>query len=247
MHMGMKGAALATGTAPIISMLVCMIHFLSKNNTIQFQLILPSFKHLIHACQLGISYFINQIASGITTTAFNYILLSLDGNIAVAAYGVIANYALVGNSLFNGISQGQQPLLSELYGQSNIDGTKKVLKHALLIGFVIAVILILIVILFTNPLIAFFNSEGSQVLEVYAYSSLIINFIGYIFASVNMIRASYFSAVNQPRKSFIISISRGIIAIIVLAFILSKLFGITGVWLAFPVAELFTLLITMKE
>ncbi|MCD7949556.1 MAG: polysaccharide biosynthesis C-terminal domain-containing protein [Erysipelotrichaceae bacterium] len=247
MHMGMAGAALATGTAPIMSMLVCMIHYLSKKNTIKFHFVFPSIKYLIQACQLGTSYFINEIASGITTTAFNYILLGLDGNIAVAAYGVIANYALVGNSLFNGISQGQQPLLSELYGQGNIEGTRRVLKHALFIGLGIAGCLIVIVVLFSSQLVSLFNSDGSKMLEIYANKGMIIYFIGYIFASMNMIRASYFSATNKPKKSFMIAISRGILSIIVFALILSKLFGMTGVWLSFPVAELFTLLITMKE
>ncbi len=247
MHMGMAGAALATGTAPIMSMLVCMIRFLSKNNTIHFHFVLPSFKYLIQACQLGTSYFINEIASGITTTVFNYILLGLDGNIAVAAYGVIANYALVGNSLFNGISQGQQPLLSELYGQGSIEGTRRVLKHALFIGLCIAGCLIVIVVLFSSQLVSLFNSEGSKILVAYANKGIIIYSIGYIFASMNMIRASYFSATNKPKKSFMIAMSRGIVSIIVFAFILSKLFGITGVWLAFPIAELFTLLITLKE
>ncbi|MCD8028659.1 MAG: MATE family efflux transporter [Erysipelotrichaceae bacterium] len=247
MQMGMSGAALATGTAPIMSILICLIHFISKNNTIKFHFVLPTFKYLIHACQLGISYFINQIASGITTTAFNYILLGLDGNIAVAAYGVIANYALVGNALFNGISQGQQPLLSDLYGQSHIEGTKKVLKYALKISLGIAICLIVIVVLFSSQLVSLFNSKGSSMLAVYANKGMIIYFMGYIFASINIIKASYFSAINHPKTAFIISMSRGIVSIVFFAFILSKFLGMTGVWLAFPVAELFTLIITMKE
>ncbi|MCD7840674.1 MAG: hypothetical protein LUG46_08630 [Erysipelotrichaceae bacterium] len=199
--------------------------------TIKFYLIVPSFKYLIHACQLGTSYFINQIANGITTIAFNYILLGLDGNIAVAAYDVIANYALVSNALFNDISQRQQPLLSELYGQSNIEGTKNVLNHALKIGLGIVICLIVIVVLFSSQLVSLFNSERSSMLAVYADKGIII----------------YFSAINNPKAAFAISMSRGIVAIIVFAFLLSKVLGITGVWLAFPITELFILLITMKE
>ncbi len=108
------------------------------------------------------------------------------------------------------ISQGQQPLLSELYGQNNIKGTKKVLKCALKISLGIAICLIVIVVLFSSQLVSLFNSEGSSLLATYAHKGIIIYFIGYIFTSVNVIKASYFSAINNPRVSFIISMNRSI-------------------------------------
>ena len=52
--------------------------------------------------KLGVAAFVGEFASGVTT--INYLLLALVGNVAVAAYGVIANLALVGVAIFNGIS-----------------------------------------------------------------------------------------------------------------------------------------------
>ena len=54
--------------------------------------------------KLGVAAFVGEFASGGTTMVFNYLLLALVGNVAVAAYGVIANLALVGVAIFNGIS-----------------------------------------------------------------------------------------------------------------------------------------------
>ncbi len=245
MGMGMTGAALATGISPIVSCLICLIHFCSKSNVLTFHLTLPSPKLLIKSCPLGIAAFISEIANGITTAAFNFILLDLVGNIGVAAYGIVANIAIIAIAIFNGIAQGQQPLLSELQAKSNKRGELRVLRSSLIIGLGIALILTIVICVFAPWCASLFNSEGSEALSEYAIPGLRIYFIGLIFAAANLIRAGYFAAIGHASESFVISISRGIVFIIIFAFILSRFLGITGVWLSFPVAELFTLLVTM--
>ena len=102
----MTGAALATAVSPIVSILICMVHYLSPKSSVSFHLMVPSVKMLISSCSLGVVAFVGEIASAVTTMVFNFVLLGLDGNTAVAAYGVIANTALVGTAIFNGVSQG---------------------------------------------------------------------------------------------------------------------------------------------
>lgn len=123
--LGMLGAALATGFSPVVSMCICMTHYLSKKNNIRFKFVLPSIKRFISACSLGVVAFVGEISNGIITIVFNFILLNLVGNIAVAAYGVIANTALVGVAMLNGVSQGLQPVASETYGRAEKKDLKK--------------------------------------------------------------------------------------------------------------------------
>lgn len=120
LQMGMAGAALATGLSPVVSMLICLFHYLSSKNNIAFVMVLPSIKKLLAACKLGVVSFVGEISNAVTTLVFNFILLKLIGNTAVAAYGIIANIALIGTSLFNGVSQGLQPLASISHGTQNI-------------------------------------------------------------------------------------------------------------------------------
>ena len=87
-----------------------MVHYLSPKSSVSFHLMVPSVKMLISSCSLGVVAFVGEIASAVTTMVFNFVLLGLDGNTAVAAYGVIANTALVGTAIFNGVSQGLQPV-----------------------------------------------------------------------------------------------------------------------------------------
>lgn len=77
MGMGMNGAALATSLSPIISILICSIHFLKKINRIKFIPSLPSIKLLFKSCQLGVASFVAEISSAVTTTVFNFILLRI--------------------------------------------------------------------------------------------------------------------------------------------------------------------------
>lgn len=246
MKLGMVGAALATGISPIVSMTVCMVHYLSKKNTITFVKKLPSFQKLIAACKLGIVAFVGEISNGITTMVFNFILLDLAGNVAVAAYGVIANFALVATALFNGVSQGLQPLASSVHGKFDNEAEKRIYRYSLKFGMVISICLVVIVMLFPDVLVRVFNSENSIELAAYAEVGIRLYFIGFLIAFVNIIKSGFFSATGKGLESSLIALSRGVVSIVIFAFILSKAFGIIGVWLAFPISEAVTFLIATQ-
>ena len=127
MGLGLPGAALATAISPVLSIAICSRHFFQKSNTLTFVRQAPSARLLVQSCQLGISGFVGELSSAVTTTVFNFLLLGLAGNVAVAAYGVVANFALVATAIFNGVAQGAQPLISQCYGKNEIAGAKKLL------------------------------------------------------------------------------------------------------------------------
>ena len=177
--------------------------------------------------------------------SFNFILLALSGNNAVAAYGVIANIALVGTAIFNGVSQGLQPLASTSYGKGDKEDVKKILRQSLVIAVILSIVLVSAVWVFAQGLVGIFNSAQSAELAKVAVPGLRIYFLGFLVAAVNIVLAGFFSATGQALASSLIAVSRGIIVISLMAFMLSKLFGVTGVWMAFPVTEVVTFGIAM--
>lgn len=245
LKMGMTGAALATGISPVISMCVCMFHFLSPKNTIRFKLKLPSLLRLLRACTIGISGFVGEISNAVTSLSFNFILLGIAGNTAVAAYGVVANISLVGIAVFNGISQGLQPMASEASGSGDKDSQKRILRYSLKISTEAAIVLVTIIFIFAPFITSVFNRENSTQLAEYAVTGLRIYTPGFIAAAINIVNAGFFGASGAAKECWFISISRGIASIVLFAFILSHFFGIYGVWAAFPAAELFTLILTL--
>lgn len=241
--LGMAGAALATACSPVVGVLICCIHLRSKKCNVIFKPIRPSIKRLFYSCQVGVSAFVGEISSGVITVAFNMIILHLAGNIGVAAYGVVANTSLVAVSMFNGVSQGSQPLLSEFYGSGEWDNVKKVIRMGIGTAFVLAVLILGVVFIGAEGIVAVFNSEQNLELAAYAKTGLRLYFIGFLFAGINIVGAGVLSAIEAARWAFVTSILRGFVAILIAAFTLSALFGMNGVWLAFPVAEFATLFV----
>lgn len=245
LHMGMRGAALATAISPIVGIMICMIHILSKKSAIRFMKTRPSFVRLFRSCQLGVSAMIGELAQGVTTLSFNFLILSITGNVGVAAYGVIANIAFVGNAIFNGLSQGSQPLFSYYYGKKRTGDVSRLLRLTIITGLVLAVVVILVTNLWADPLVAIFNSEHNPAMADLAAVGMHLYFIGYLFAAVNIVACGYLGATEAATWSFVTSLSRGLVAILIFAFILSKLFAMTGIWLAFPAAEAVTLILSV--
>ena len=243
--LGLAGAALATAVSPIISIAICSRHFLKKENTLQFVRQMPSVRLLGQSCQLGISGFVGELSSGVTTTVFNFLLLGLAGNVGVAAYGVVANFALVATAIFNGVAQGAQPLVSRCYGQNDHAGARKLLLLGSGTVLVLAAVLYAAVFGLTDTLVSWFNSENSVQMAQYAHTGMRMYFVGYFFAGFNIMAAGYLSAVNRPVEASITSICRGMVAIVACSLVLSAVFGMPGVWAAFPASELLTALLTL--
>ena len=245
LQMGMAGAALATAFSPVVGIGICLVHLLSKKCKIKFKLCIPSVKRLFATCQVGISAFVGEISSGVITLVFNYLILSIAGNVGVAAYGVIANISLVTVSVFSGIALGSQPLISKSYGCGNKNDVKVLRNMSFAVSAVASVVLYLCLFFGASQIVNIFNSEQNQMLQSYAEVGVKLYFIGIFFAGLNIVGSSFFSATENTKGAFWVSILRGFVLIILFAFVLSLLFGMNGVWLAYMAGELGTFIVML--
>ena len=231
--LGMFGAALATGASPLVSLLVLSGHLRrpSRGFHLRRERLRP--RLLPRICAPGLSSLVSELASGITLLLINLVLLRIAGNTAVAAYGVIANLALVESAIFTGLSTGVQPIIS----RSAEADRPRLLRWTVTTALVISALMYVLVFVFASPITAVFNSEHDPALAACAVPGLRIYFAGFLAACINIIAAAYFSAAGQASRGFIISLVRSIIAIPPVLFALSALLGVTGVWLTFPAVE----------
>lgn len=235
--LGMTGAALATGAAPIISMSILSLHFLRKENQFHLKPTRLHFKNIKDICSLGASSLIVEVSAGIVMIVFNMLILKDSGNLGVAAYGILANIALVLISIFTGISQGIQPLLSNCYGKKENQNIQRILRYALVCGVLFAILSYAFTFLLSDPITALFNREQDSSLHAIAVRGMRIYFTAFLFTGINIISAAYFSAIAKPKEAFVISCLRGFLLVIPLAFLMSFLLGLTGIWLTVPLAE----------
>lgn len=243
--MGMFGAALATGIAPILSILVMMPFFLRKKHHFRFVKTRLRPLEIRKVVSIGIPTFITELSSGLVILLFNLVILHYIGEIGVAAYGIIANLALILIAIFSGVGQGIQPIISFNHGQKNQENVRRTLNLGILFSAALALFLYGIFIGNADGIIRAFNSENNLELHRLAKEGMRIYFSSFLFAGINITIISYFSAKAKPRPSFIVSLLRGILLIPPVLLFLAGAMGITGVWITIPLVELLTLLISL--
>lgn len=235
--MGMTGAAVATATAPAVSMLIMSLHFIKKKNNfrpVRAKISLIRWKDI---CALGVSSLITEMSSGIVIIVFNFLILGLSGNTGVAAYGILANIALVLVSIFTGIGQGIQPVVSRHAGGTGRSQRIKLRKYALGTCLVMAALSYSLINIFAFPIAELFNREHTPILTTIASEGMRIYFISLFFSGINIVAAAFLSSSDRPKEAFAVSILRGFILIIPIAWLLSELLGLTGIWMAVPATE----------
>ncbi|EGT3617484.1 MATE family efflux transporter, partial [Clostridium perfringens] len=132
LSMGIFGAALATGLSPIISLCILSSHFIFKKQSFHLAKCKIHFRRILRIISLGFSSFVGELASAIALITFNLIILKIEGNVGVAAYGIVANVALIATAIFVGISQGVQPLASKYYSKKDMLSVNLILKYTII-------------------------------------------------------------------------------------------------------------------
>lgn len=244
-NLGMFGAAAATGFSPIVSMIILSTHFFKKNNTLKIKKVKITIIRINEILKSGISSFITEMSSGAVIFFFNIVVLKIVGDIGVAAYGIIANVALVAVSIFNGIGQGLQPLISVNFGAKRYDRLKNIIRNGLIIALGIGAVFYAIALIFPKEITMMFNSENIQELTDITVHGIRIYFSALVIMGVNMTIAIILQSVAKTKESALISIIRGFIAVIVGLIILPSIFGLDGVWFTVPLAEVITLIISI--
>lgn len=240
LKLGIFGAVFATGLAPLISIMILSVYFLKKRNQFRMTREKPHPETEKTVVKLGIPSLIGEVSSGVVILVFNSIILKLQGNTGVAAYGVIANLSLVVMAVYTGIAQGMQPLISKAWGRYEIRTCKRILSYAMITMAAVSIVVYAVIFFLADPIAGIFNSENNRLLQEIAVTGLKLYFTAAVFAGFNLIISIYFTSVELALPAQLISILRGVVLIVPMAFLLSGLFGMSGVWLAFPAAELLT-------
>lgn len=226
--LGMLGAALATGISPVISMLILMIFFFRKKNTFRLEKTKLSLRVFGEIISLGLASFIAEFGFGLVMMLINKLFKSLGGDTAVAAFAIVVNVYYVINAIFNGISLGTQPIISFSYGQHDFTRIRQVLKYALITIGATAAVLYVILFFSADGIAAIFNTEKAEDLQKLATTGIKLYFISSLFSGFNLLFSSYFSASDKGVCSQIVTLLRGVVLIIPLAYLFAHLWKSPG-------------------
>lgn len=245
LSMGIFGAAFATGLSPIISLCILSAHFKGNKQGFRIGRCKIEFSKALRILSLGFSSFIGELASAISLITFNIIIMKIAGNTGVAAYGIVANIALIATAILVGIAQGIQPLASKYYGKGEHKTVGLVLRYAIITALAASALMYVLLYAFSAPIVSIFNSEGNQQLAVLATNGIKIYFVGYLFAAVNIVSAAFLSAISSAKQAMLIAVLRSCLLLVPAVYILSILFQINGIWISFVVTELLVCIIAV--
>ena len=240
LHMGMKGAALATVIGAGVTCLLLCSHFLRKDNHLHPRLGGDWHRQLGQVLEGGFASFLGELAPGVVIFVMNYQILRYMGEAGVVVYSILANVAIIVLSLVNGCSQAVVPILSINYGAGH---WKRIQKASYLGGVYSCVIGVLFLLLgwgIPDVFTYMFVYPNEEILEL-ARGAIRLYFIAFPLMGLGIFMSSYYQSILQGGRAFFLSLCRGFLMCIPTIFILPILLGDIGIWLAIPLGELFSL------
>lgn len=235
--MGTSGAAIATGLGYSVTTVVGFVVFAKKNNLLHFEKPAYDLSVLKKAMSNGCSEMATALVTGITTLIFNWTMLKYVGENGVAAITIIMYVLMFVSSLFSGYTYGVAPMISYYYGEQNHEKLKRLVRKSLKIIAAISVVSLTVSLVITKPLVAVFARPDNPVFDLAVTGNRICS-IALLFIGFNIFASGMFTALNNGIISAVLAFSRSFVFMIVCLLLLPFLFGITGVWLATPAAEL---------
>jgi Na+-driven multidrug efflux pump len=234
---GVAGAAYATIVSEFSTAVLLSAHFFSGKSVIKLR---PCFVRLkrricLPIAEMGIPPFGVQAAAALTMIMHNWQALVYGGETGVAAYAVIGCIVPVGVMLQEGVAEGIQPLVSYYCGAS-LEAHQRLTAR---LGFIAAVVIGLacaaLSFIFRGSIPGLFSMSGQTALV--AERGMALSAVMFPFLGIAKVGASYFQSVGNVGRSSLLTYGDPFVMIPLFLWVLPLFFGLDGVWLAMPAAN----------
>ena len=240
LHMGISGAAIATGLGYSVTAVVGLFVFSRKKSLLHFKKPVFRFKVLANAATNGCSEMATALVTGIITMMFNWTMLRYVGEDGVAAVTIIMYVLMFASSLYTGYSYGVAPMLSYYYGEENHEKLHKLVSVSLQVISCISLLTVAASFLLTRTLVSVFARPDNPVYELAVAGNRICT-IALLFIGFNIFASGMFTALSNGVVSAVLAFSRSFVFMLITMIVLPMFFGVNGIWLATPAAELMAL------
>jgi len=241
---GMFGAGLATSLSYAACGLFIFGFFLSKKSALiinpkYFILNLPIVKEIV---QLGGVTIVRQGTISILMIVLNGTLFKYGGENAIAVYGIINRVMMFALFPVLGVTQGFLPIAGYNYGAKDSKRVKETIKTAIIYGTGVATVIFLGIIIFPTAIASIFTNDANLIAET--PSALLYAFLATPVITTQLVGAAYFQAAGKALPALLLTLLKQGIFLIPLVYIMPQFFGLNGVWLSFPIADIMATSIT---
>lgn len=235
--MGVKGAAIATVIAQIVAMTYIWLDLIRKDNIIKpdLKLFKPKPEFIRQILTIGIPVALMQVSGSIMLSGINWILSSF-GTIAITIMGVYFRLQTMVFMPIFGLSTGTLPIVGYNFGAKNRDRVKNVIRFSTLLALGFMTFCLILFQLFPAQLLALFNPD-KEMLEM---GVIAFRRISLIFPpiAITIIISTVFQAFGKAHYSLLLTITRQIIVLLPIAYLLNRTNNVNSVWFSFVIAEI---------
>lgn len=242
LHFGVRGAALATVISQFVSAVWVVSFLKSKRSVLHLKLVRPDKSLILKIAALGIAPFVMQSTESLVTITFNTGLQRYGGDLYVGSMSILMSIMQLIVIPVNGITQGVQPIVSYNYGAGNRLRVKETVIRLVSVCLLGTLILAGVAIFCPGIYASMFTNDA----ELVALTCRImpIFFLGIAIFGIQAACQSTFLALGQAKVSLFIATLRKIILLIPLALILPKFLGVKGIYIAEPVSDVVSVIVT---
>ena len=248
---GIRGAAIATILAQIVS-LAWQLHFLSnKNELLHFRRGIYKLRRSIvgNILSIGMAPFLMNLAACFITILINRSFKEHGGDLMIGAYGITNRVAFLFIMIVMGINQGMQPIAGYNYGARQYDRVLRVFRLSVYGASALTVVAFLLGELLPQPIIYLFTTD--QTLVDLAVTGMRLSFMMFPLVGFQMVATNLFQSLGMAPKAIFLSLSRQLLLLLPALLLLPSLFGACGldsswgVWCAMPLSDLLSAVVTL--
>lgn len=238
---GVMGAGLATGLADVLAAAIGLIYFQRYSRILHFARPRMEWSALGQAMYNGSSELVTQLSVGITTFLFNILTFRYAGADGVAAISVILYAEMLLTAVYMGFTNGVAPIFSYRFGARDFKELRRLVRLSLTIIAGGALLSFSLSHLLAEPLVSLFLPQGGHVYKLTRQGFALFSFT-FLLCGFNLFVSGFFTAISDGRTSALMSFARNLLGIVFFLLTLPRMFGLSGVWLAVPAADVTALL-----
>ena len=245
LNLGVRGGALGTVVAQIVSSIWIIYYFTKGSSTLKIRkknLKLDK-SVVLSIFAIGISPFSMQLAQSAVQIACNNSLQTYGGDLAVSAMTIINSLAMVFLMPIFGLNQGLQPIIGYNFGAEKHDRVKQAVKYGIITATIIVTIGFIVIEGFSEKLVMIFNNDPSLI-EITSHGMRIF-LIMLPFIGGQIIVTNYFQSIGRVKISMFLSLLRQVIILIPCLLIIPMFKGLDGVWIAGATSDVLSVIITL--
>jgi len=244
LDMGIQGAAIATIVSQILALAWAMRYFMRKDNFLHFPkgLFALDWRIAKSSLAIGMGPFLMNAAACIVTLFINQQLRKYGGDLSLGAYGIVNRISFLFVMIVMGLNQGMQPIAGYNFGARKYARMKETYKLTALWATVVTTLGFIISEFLSEPAVSLFTSD--PVLKELSVGGLRCMNIVFPIVGFQMVATNFFQCLGMVSKSIFLSLSRQLLFLVPLIYILPGFLDVKGVWYSFPISDTITAIVT---